>query len=61
VDGLVGVGGKWSGGMLQERATARAHIHPVLDLTVFEEPPSPEEMGMSAGRWLHERWRDLDE
>lgn len=37
-DGLVGVGGKWSGGMLQERATARAVHRPVLDMTQYIEP-----------------------
>lgn len=36
--GLVGVAGKWSPGMLQERATAKARNCPVLDLTNFLEP-----------------------
>jgi hypothetical protein len=36
--GLVGVAGKWSCGMLQERATARARNEPVLDMTKYLEP-----------------------
>lgn len=36
--GLVGVGGKWSIGMLQERATAKAMNHPVLNMTAYLEP-----------------------
>lgn len=36
--GVVGVAGKWSSGMLQERATAKAMNAPVLDLTHFVEP-----------------------
>lgn len=36
--GLVGVAGKWSGGMLQERASAKARNAPVLDMTRFLEP-----------------------
>lgn len=38
LDGLVGVAGKWSVGMLQERATNRAVGRPTLDMTRFVEP-----------------------
>lgn len=54
MDGLVGVAGKWSGGMLQERATARAIHRPVLDLTRFLEPTD-----VPKGFNLAEEWTGL--
>jgi hypothetical protein len=36
--GLVGVAGKWSGGMLQERVVPRVLRRPLLDMTRFLEP-----------------------
>lgn len=38
LDGLVGVAGRWSGGMLQERAAAAGARQPLLDMTRFLEP-----------------------
>lgn len=38
MNGLTGVGGKWSGGMLQERAVPLAFDRPILDLTMYLEP-----------------------
>lgn len=38
LDGLVGIGGKWSGGMLQERVVPRVMRRPLLDMTQFVEP-----------------------
>lgn len=54
-NGLVGVGGKWSGGMLQERAAAKARGLSVLDLTRFTEP-TPESITQFV---LDELWMDL--
>lgn len=38
LDGVVGVGGKWSGGMLQERAAALVTYKRVLDMTKYRSP-----------------------
>ncbi len=38
MDGIVGVGGQWTRGMLQERATARAANRDILDMTRFLRP-----------------------
>ena len=56
LDGLVGVGGRWSNGMLQERATARAGFKPVLDWTRFVSPSEmPAGLSMQTG-WLRQGW-----
>jgi hypothetical protein len=52
LNGLVGVAGKWSGGMLQERATARALNQPVLDMTKYLEPADVPETFNLAHAWL---------
>lgn len=55
LDGLVGVGGKWSGGMLQERVVPRVTRRPLLDMTKYLEPTDvPESFHLEAA------WREAD-
>lgn len=52
LDGLVGVAGKWSGGMLQERVVPRVRRRPVLDMTEFLEPTDvPDTFNLEAA-WI---------
>lgn len=50
--GLVGVGGKWSSGMLQERASAKARNRAVLDMTRFTEPEDVPNSFDLDGAWM---------
>jgi hypothetical protein len=38
LDGLIGVAGRWSGGMLQERVVPLVTNRPLVDMTRFLEP-----------------------
>lgn len=52
LDGLVGVGGKWSGGMLQERVVPYVQRRPLLDMTRFLEPTDvPADFNLEAA-WI---------